>query len=250
MARLSGRTALVTGAGRGIGRAIALRLAEDGARVAVHYGSSADAAQQVVDEIETRGGSAFAIGATLGASGDASALWTAFDEHADGVDVLVNNAGILGGRGPFVDVGEADYDQVFAVNTKAPFFVVQQALPRLRDHGRIVNLSTRFTHGARNPELLPYAMSKAAVDAFTATLAKLLGPRGITVNAVGPGATATDMNAARLATSEGREAIASLSPLGRVAEPGDIADIVAFLASDDARWVTGQWIDASGGSLL
>jgi NAD(P)-dependent dehydrogenase (short-subunit alcohol dehydrogenase family) len=250
MVSLEGKTALITGAGRGIGRAIALRLAADGARVAVHYGSSEDGARRVVEEIEAEGGSAFTVRATLGEPGDAAALWSAFDEHADGVDVLVNNAGILGGRVAFPDVEEADYDRVFAVNTRAPFFVAQQALSRLRDHGRIVNVSTRFTHGARNPDLMAYAMSKAAIDAFTSTLAKLLGPRGITVNAVGPGATATDMNAARLATPEGREAMAALSPLHRVAEPSDIADVVAFLASDDARWVTGQWIDASGGSLL
>lgn len=250
MTTLTGKTALVTGAGRGIGRAIALRLAADGARVGVHYGSSADAARQIVEEIETKGGSAFAIHASLGAPGDAAQLWSAFDEHAEGLDILVNNAGVLGGRTPFADLDETVYDEIFAVNTKAPLFIAQLGLPRLRDGGRIVNISTRFTHGARNPELMAYAMSKAAIDAFTATLAKQLGPRGITVNAVGPGSTATDMNAARLATAEGREAMAALSPLNRVAQPQDIADIVAFLASDDARWVTGQWVDASGGSLL
>lgn len=250
MARLDGKIALVTGAGRGIGRAIAMRLAAEGARVAVHYGSSADAARQTVEMIEAQGGSAFVIQARLGVPGDAAALWAAFNLHADGLDILVNNAGVLGGRVPFAEVDEALYDEVFAVNSRAPFFIVQHGLTRLRDGGRIVNVSTRFTHGARTPELMAYAMSKAAIDALTGALAKQLGPRGITVNAVGPGATATDMNAARLATPEGREAIASLSPLNRVAQPEDIADIVAFLASDDARWVTGQWIDASGGSLL
>lgn len=151
---------------------------------------------------------------------------------------------------PYPEVTEAELDEVLAVNTKAPFFVVQHGLSRLRDGGRVVNVSTSLTHGSRNPDLLAYSMSKAAIDAFTAVLAKHLGPRGVTVNAVGPGATATDMNAARLATPEGREAIASRSPLGRVAQPEDVADVVAFLASDDARWVTGQWIDVSGGALL
>ena len=215
-----------------------------------HYGSSADAAHQVVEMIQAQGGSAFAIQTSLGASGDAAALWTAFDEHADGVDVIVNNAGTLGSRVPFPEVSESEYDEVLAVNAKAPFFIVQQGLTRLRDAGRIINLSTSFTHGSRNPDLMAYSMSKAAIDAFTGALAKHLGQRGITVNAVGPGATATDMNAARLATPEGREAIASRSPLGRVAEPEDIAGIVAFLASGDAGWVTGQWIDATGGALL
>ncbi|WP_433412084.1 SDR family oxidoreductase [Microtetraspora malaysiensis] len=250
MGSLAGKTALVTGAGRGIGRAIALRLARDGARVGAHYGSSADGAAQTVAAITDTGGDAFAIQTALGTPGDAAALWAAFDEHADGVDILVNNAGILGGRMPYADVDEAIYDQIFAINTKAPFFVIRHGLSRLRDGGRIVNISTRFTHGARNPELAAYAMSKAALDSLTATLAKELGPRGITVNAVGPGATDTDMNAARLSTEEGRAAIAALSPLNRVAQAADIADIVAFLASDDARWVTGQWIDGSGGSML
>lgn len=247
---LSGKTALVTGAGRGIGRAVAVRLARDGARVAVHYGASREAADQTVRDIRDSGGDAFGIQATLGVPGDAEALWTAFDEQADGVDILVNNAGVLGGRIPFSDLTESTYDEVFAVNTKAPFFVVQHGLRRLRDGGRIVNVSTRFTHGARLPELAAYAMSKAALDSFTATLAKELGRREITVNAVGPGATDTDMNAVRLSTDEGRQAIASLSPLNRVARPEDVADIIAFLASDDARWVTGQWVDASGGSML
>ncbi|GAB2978793.1 SDR family oxidoreductase [Actinotalea caeni] len=251
MRRLDGKTALITGAGRGIGRAVAMRLASDGARVAVHYGSSADAAREVVEAIEAQGGCAIGLQADLGAPGGAAGLWAAFDEHVgDGVDVIVNNAGVLGPRVPYPEVTEAELDEVLAVNTKAPFFVVQHGLSRLRDGGRVVNVSTSLTHGSRNPDLLAYSMSKAAIDAFTAVLAKHLGPRGVTVNAVGPGATATDMNAARLATPEGREAIASRSPLGRVAQPEDVADVVAFLASDDARWVTGQWIDVSGGALL
>jgi NAD(P)-dependent dehydrogenase (short-subunit alcohol dehydrogenase family) len=250
MAGLDGKIALVTGAGRGIGRAIALRLAADGARVAVHYGSSAAAAREVVEEIGALGGSAFALHADLGGPDGAAGLWSAYEEHADGVDIMVNNAGTLGRREPFEDVTEEGFDGVFAVNARAPFFIVQYGLARLRDGGRIVNVSTSFTHGSRNPELLAYSMSKAALDAFTGGLAKHLGPRGITVNAVGPGATATDMNAARLATSAGRDAIAARSPLGRVAQPEDIADIVAFLASDDAGWITGQWIDATGGALL
>lgn len=251
MRRLDGKTAPITGAGRGIGRAVAMRLASDGARVAVHYGSSANAAREVVEAIEAQGGCAIGLQADLGAPGGAAGLWAAFDEHVgDGVDVIVNNAGVLGPRVPYPEVTEAELDEVLAVNTKAPFFVVQHGLSRLRDGGRVVNVSTSLTHGSRNPDLLAYSMSKAAIDAFTAVLAKHLGPRGVTVNAVGPGATATDMNAARLATPEGREAIASRSPLGRVAQPEDVADVVAFLASDDARWVTGQWIDVSGGALL
>lgn len=250
MTPLQGRTALVTGAGRGIGRAIALRLAAAGAGVAVHYGSSAAAADQLVRQIAAGGGTAFAIGAQLGEPEGIDRLWQGFDAAADRLDVLVNNAGVLGGRRPFAEVTQQQYDEVFAVNTKTPFFLIQSALPRLRDGGRIINISTRFTHGARTPELAAYAMSKAALDALTGAAAIELGPRGITVNAVGPGATDTDMNAARFADPAVRQQIAALSPLNRVAQPADIADIVGFLASDDARWITGQWIDASGGSML
>lgn len=250
MHTLDGKTALVTGGSRGIGRAIALRLAGDGARVGVHYGANTDAAEQTVQQIRDKGGDAFAVSTRLGVPGDAAALWKAFDAHADGVDILVNNAGILGGRIPFAELAESTYDEVFAVNTRAPFFITQHGLSRLHDNGRIINVSTRFTHGARIPELMAYAMSKAAIDSFTATLAKAVAPRGITVNAVGPGTTDTDMNAARLATPEGRAAVAAQSPFGRVAQSDDISGIVAFLASDDARWITGQWLDASGGSML
>jgi NAD(P)-dependent dehydrogenase (short-subunit alcohol dehydrogenase family) len=249
MGRLTDKTALVTGAGKGIGRAIALRLAADGARVAVHCGT-ADTGEETARLIRDSGGSAFVVTVRLGLPGASDEVWRTFDEQAEGLDILVNNAGVLGDRLPFEDVQEATYDQVFAVNTKALFFLTQRGLPRLRDGGRIINVSTRFTHGSRVPELLTYTMSKAAVDAFTATLAKEVASREITVNAVGPGATNTDMNAQRVATEEGRAAMAAMSPLNRVAQPDDVADVVAFLASDDSRWVTGQWIDVSGGSML
>ncbi|AJT64484.1 Versicolorin reductase 1 [Streptomyces lydicus] len=257
MGALSGRTALVTGGGRGIGRAISERLGRDGARVGVHYGRDEAAAKETVAAIEAAGGEAFAVRAELGVPGDAEALWSAFDEQADGVDILVNNAGINkavdGTLKRVGEVTEEDFDRLFAVNTKAPFFIVQQGLSRLRDGGRIINTSTGLTRGAAKPELIAYAMSKGAVDVFTRTLAKDLGPRGITVNAVAPGAVDTDMNAGWLRGAENagaRTALGEISPLGRVAEPADIGDVVAFLASDDSRWVTGQWIDVTGGVLL
>ncbi|MFH8348085.1 SDR family oxidoreductase [Streptomyces sp. NPDC018045] len=251
MGVLTGRTALVTGGSRGIGRAVAERLGRDGALVAVHYGRDEAAAKETVTAIEKTGGRAFAIQAELGVPGDAAALWSAFDAQADGLDILVNNAGIVGRRASLSGVTEEDFDHVFAVNTKAPFFVTQQGLARLRDGGRVINVSTVLTRGAASAELIAYSMTKGAIDVFTSTLAKDLGPRGITVNAVAPGVVDTDMNADWLRNDpEAQRTSAAISPLGRVGAPRDIGDIVAFLASDDSRWVTGQWIDATGGALL
>lgn len=172
---LTGKTALVTGGSRGIGRAIALRLAADGARVAVHYASNETAAKETVAAIEQAGGSAFAIRTELGVPGDAEALWKAFDAHADGVDILVNNAGIAG-PGTIDEVEEADYDRVFAVNAKAPFFIVKHGLGRLRDGGRIINISSGVTKVAF-PGMTSYASSKGAVEVLTLTLAQTLGSR-------------------------------------------------------------------------
>ncbi|WP_078869112.1 SDR family oxidoreductase [Streptomyces sp. NRRL B-1347] len=249
--RLAGRTALVTGGSRGIGRGIAERLGRDGARIAVHYGSNEAAAKETVAAIERAGGSAFAIGAELGRPGDAEALWSAFDAHADGVDILVNNAGIGTSR-PFADTDEAEFDRLFAVNAKAPYFITQLAAERLRDGGRIINISSGVSRAAVMPDILTYAMTKGALDVFTRNLSKVLGPRGITVNSVAPGVVDTDVNAAWL-RGEGNEAAwagaAALSALGKVGTVEDIADVVAFLASPDGRWVTGQWLDATGGSL-
>ncbi|MEV6770284.1 SDR family oxidoreductase [Nocardia sp. NPDC051030] len=250
MAALTGKTALVTGGSRGIGRAVAERLAQDGARVGVHYNTGADAAKQTIAAIERAGGSAFAVQAELGVDGDAEALWTAFDSHADGLDILINNAGIaeLGG---VADTTPDAFARLFAVNTTAPFFITQLGLDRLRSGGRIVNVSTSYTLGKPDPQLTTYAMTKAAIDVFTSALAKELGPRGITVNAVNPGAIDTDLNAAWLRSNdEARAATAARSPLARVGVPTDVAGVVAFLVSTDAGWVTGQLLDATGGALL
>ncbi|MET8975800.1 SDR family oxidoreductase [Streptomyces sp. NPDC004539] len=255
MGALAGKTALVTGASRGIGRAIAERLGADGALVAVHYGRNAAAADEVVDTIRSKGGAAFAVHAELGRPGDVEALWASYDrqvlDHTDGpdLDILVNNAGITP-RGEIGDTTAEAFDEAVAVNMRAPFFLTQQGLGRLRDGGRIINTSSGATRIALT-DIIAYAMTKGAVDAFTLTLAKALGGRGITVNSVAPGIIDTDINASWLrGNAAAEESAAALSALGRVGRPEDVADIVAFLASDDARWVTGQTIDATGGSQL
>ncbi|MEU3739060.1 MULTISPECIES: SDR family oxidoreductase [unclassified Streptomyces] len=243
---LAGKTALVTGGSRGIGRGIAERLGRDGARVAVHYGSNETAAKETVTAIEEAGGSAFAFGTELGVPGDAEALWAEFDRHADGLDILVNNAGI-GLYGLVGEVQEADYDRVFAVNVKAPFFIIQKGLDRLRDGGRIINISSGVTRIAF-PITIGYSMTKGALNVLTHTLAQDLGPRGITVNSVAPGIIETEMMDGL--PEERRAEMAGYSTFDRIGQPRDVADIVAFVASDDARWITGQLIDATGGSVL
>lgn len=254
MKRLENKIALVTGGSRGIGKGIALRLAEEGALVIVHYGTRRDAADQVVQTIQDQGGRAIALGAKLESVDGARGLIHSLKEEllrATGdnrFDILVNNAGI-GTSKTFEETTEESFDELLAVNVKAPFFLVQQALPLLRDDGRIVNISSGVTRIAY-PHIMAYNITKGAVNTFTLHLAKLLGPRRITVNAVLPGIVDTDVNAPWLHTPEGQQHAAEMSALGRVGQPSDIADVVAFLSSNDGRWVTGQMIDATGGSHL
>ncbi|MEU9088400.1 SDR family oxidoreductase [Streptomyces sp. NPDC048357] len=247
---MSNKNALVTGGSRGIGRAVAERLAADGATVVLTYASDEAAARETVERITKDGGRAHALHAELGQHGDAATLWAAYDTLGlDGVDIIVNNAGI-GLPVPLGQVTEEDFDRVFAVNVRAPFFVVQEALGRLRDGGRIINISSGAARIAM-PEILAYGATKGALDTLTLNLAKALGPRGITVNSVAPGIVDTDVNAGWLRGNAEAEAhAASLAALGRVGRPQDIADIVGFLASDDARWVTGRVVDATGGTGL
>ncbi|WP_409179716.1 SDR family oxidoreductase [Amycolatopsis sp. VS8301801F10] len=247
------KIALVTGGGKGIGRAIAKRLAHDGALVAVHYGSDETAAKDTVAAIESEGGRAFAVQATLGVDGDAETLVDRLSAELRAragevaLDILVNNAAT--GAGSIAATTAEEFDRVFAVNVRAPFFLVQRLLPVLRDGGRIVNISSADTRIAL-PFELAYSMTKGALDVFTRSLAQELGQRGITVNGVAPGPTPTDRTAHMFADERMRAGMAGASALGRVAETADIADVVAFLASADSRWVTGQVVDATGGTFL
>jgi NAD(P)-dependent dehydrogenase (short-subunit alcohol dehydrogenase family) len=252
MTDLTGRTALVTGASRGIGRAIAERLGGDGATVAVHYASDEAAANDVVAAIEQASGHAFPIRAEFGrdrVDSDVAALFAGLEAGLAGerLDILVNNAGILD-PSPVDQVTPEGFDRSFAINVRAPFFVIQRALPLLRDGGRIVNISSAVTRIAS--PFVHYAMGKGAIEVLGHTLAQQLGPRGITVNSVTPGVVETDMGSWVDSAPGVREGVVSTVALGRLGKPADVADVVAFLASDEARWITGQSLDASGGSWL
>ncbi|MGW3186078.1 SDR family NAD(P)-dependent oxidoreductase [Kitasatospora sp. NPDC001119] len=250
MAHSTGRTALVTGGSRGIGRAIARRLAEDGVRVAVHYGSNEEAAQETVTDITRAGGQAFLVRAELGTVGDIDTLFAELEAGLNGqaLDILVNNAAV-GHSGSIESTTPEQFDRVFAVNVRAPFFITQRALPILRDGGRIINISSSVTRIAVSHELV-YGMTKGALDILGRTLAHALGQRNITVNTVVPGVTDTDMISMLKAYPEAVASVTAATALGRIGEPSDIADVVAFLAADDARWVTGHTIDATGGMCL
>ena len=250
MAALTGKAALVTGASRGIGRAIARRLAADGALVAVHYGSGEAAATETVEAIRAAGGRAFRVRAELGVDGDVDTLFTGLEAGLSGqrLDILVNNAATRAG-GFIEQATPEEFDRMFAVNVRAPLFLIQRALPLLRDGGRIINISSSDTRVAL-PLELAYAMTKGAINVMSMTLANALGTRGITVNAVAPGPTDTDMTAFLRGNPEVQAATAAATALDRVGQPADIADAVAFLASDDARWITGELLDVTGGMWL
>jgi len=250
MANLTGKTALVTGASRGIGAAIAARLAADGALVAVHYGRDDAAANATVANIERNGGQAFALRAELGIAGDVDRLFAGIERGLAGrpLDILVNNAAIMSYQASVESATLEDFERVFAVNVRAPLFIAQRALRVMPDGGRIINVSSGVTWFAI-PEVV-YAMTKGALNVMTRSLALTQGHRGITVNSVSPGITATDMNSWLTENAAAQAKVAGMTALGRHGQPADIADAVAFFASNDGRWVSGQTLEVNGGLFL
>jgi 3-oxoacyl-[acyl-carrier protein] reductase len=248
MNSLSGKTALVTGGSRGIGRAGALALAKAGAQVIVHYGRAAKEADAVVAEIVRGGGRAQAMAGDLTASDGPHKLATqARSFVGERLDILVANAGIS--RPATIEATTVQgFDELFAVNVRAPFFLVQQLLPILPQGSSIVFVSSLAAHAAVGA-LSAYAATKGALDTLVKHFASELGSRGIRVNAVAPGIVATDMSEFAK-TKKGRDYALNLQALKRIAEPEDIGGVIAFLASEDARWVTGHTVAVDGGSKL
>lgn len=251
---LEGKVALVTGASRGLGQAMAERLAEAGALVIVNYASNHEAAAETVSRIEAKGGEAFSIQAKLAGQAEAEQLAAAMDVEllrrrgSNRIDILVNNIG-GGDYGPIRDSDEPFYDQMMNNNVRGPFFLTRVLLDRINDFGRVINISST---GARltDPNIIVYTMAKAAVDAFTRVLAQDLGGRGITVNSVAPGFTAGPTNDYIVKDPVAAKSVMDVTALKRFGTPQEIADIVYALASPLGRWMTAQCIEASGGFKL
>ena len=255
MAALRNKTALVTGASRGIGRAIASALAGAGAHVLVHYGRSAKEAGSLVAEIQAKGGRANAISADLGTpDGPALLAKQVRSIVGDRLDVLVLNAGISKAA-TIADYTVEDFDNLFATNVRSPFFLVEQLLPILGDGSNIVLISSAVARtvvgkpGLENPSILVYASTKGAIETLVKHWAAILGPSGIRVNAVAPGVIDTDMSNFTK-TEAGREVTLGMQALKRIGKPEDVADVVTFVVSDGARWITGASIPVDGGSKL
>ena len=255
MTTLQNKTALVTGASRGIGRATALALSKAGVHVLVHYGRSAQEAESLVAEIRTKGGGADAISADLGTSDGAALLAKQVRTIVgDRLDVLVLNAG-TSKSARIADHTIEDFDNLFATNVRGPFFLVQQFLPILGESSNIVVISSLGAHmvvgkpGLENPSILAYASTKGALETLVKNWAAILGPSGIRVNAVAPGVIDTDMSNFTK-TEAGREIALGMQALKRLGKPEDVADVVAFVASDAARWITGASIPVDGGTKL
>lgn len=248
------KVAVITGSSRGLGAAAALRLARDGFFVVVNYIRSKKDGESTLRALEEAGGRGALVQGDVACLEGIDAFFAGVDAALESqglpasIDVLVANAGILISK-PFLQTTEVDFDSLFNTNVKGVFFLIQRAIPRLRDHGRIITLSSGLSRYA-NTMLTAYSATKGAIDVMTRNLAQELGPRGITVNAIAPGAIDTDMNAGWLRSEAGRTTLMARQALKQVGSAPEIADAIAFLAGPDSRWITGQRIEASGGSSL
>ncbi|HEX9064256.1 MAG TPA: SDR family oxidoreductase [Streptosporangiaceae bacterium] len=245
MTTLPGKTALVTGGSRGIGRAIAERLAAEGASVVFSFLAAEREAAEVTAGVSAAGGVAHAVRADLGDPETALRLYDEAERLIGPLDILVNNAGVAP-QGLIADLTGEDFDAVVRVNLTSPFMLIQQAARRMRSGGRIVNISTMNTVLA-GPGMAPYAASKAGLELLGKVAAFELGSRQITVNAVLPGATDTDLWRQNNPDESSWSAVTQMTALGRIGQPADVAAVVAMLAGPDGRWITGQCIRASGG---
>jgi 3-oxoacyl-[acyl-carrier protein] reductase len=243
MGSLSGKVAIVTGASNGIGRAIAERLGDDGAIVVVNHNQSDEKAKQVIKGIQAKGGRAVSVQADMSQVADEHRLVIETVKQLGRLDILVNNAGQFMSKA-LLDTTEADFDQIIALNAKGSYFAIQEAANVLKEGGRLLNISTDGTH-LSFPGATAYLGSKGALEQYTKGLAQELAPRGVTVNTVSPGFTETGMM-----TDQFRRTGIQMSPLKRPGFPKDIADAGAFVVSEEARWLTGQNIDAGGGIAM
>ncbi|MBC9881503.1 glucose 1-dehydrogenase [Bradyrhizobium sp. INPA01-394B] len=246
MSKLNGKVAIVTGASKGIGAAVAKALAARGAAVVVNYASSKAGAEAVVKSITASNGKAIAVQGDVSKAAEAKALVDAAIAAYGRLDILVNNSGVYE-FGPLESVTEPQFRKMFDVNVLGLLLVTQAAAPHLREGGSIINIGSGVT-AITPPQTAVYTATKGAVDAITGVLANELGPRKIRVNTVSPSLTETEgTHSAGMLASEFEAGIVAQTPLGRLGQPQDVADVVAFVASDDARWVTGDKISAGGG---
>lgn len=246
MKLLEEKVAIITGASRGIGRKVAEQLADLGAKVTINYSSSPDKAEEIVKEIQDKGGKAIAIQADISQISDIERLFSETISAFGKVDILINNAGIMINK-PLTEVTEADYNKQFSVNVKGTFFACQQAMKYMEEEGHIVNISTSV-NGQMFPTYSVYSGTKGAVEQFTRQLAKEFGTKKITINAVAPGPIDTELFSVGK-TKQQIEGIKKMNAFGRLGEPEDISNVIEFLVSEKSQWVTGQTIRVNGGFI-